>query len=333
MMVGMTTGRTAVRASRARSAVLTAVLAVACGAGLLGCGGPEPAQLDRDLVVSTGNPGGVYDVYGAALAQGLTARQARTVSARHSDGSVQNVRRVASGTADEAFTLADVAASAVAGKDPFTTPIDLCSVARLYDNYVQLVVLAESPITTVAHLRGRVVAIGSRGSGTTLVAERLLRNSGLVPDRDVTAVNLDIVAASISLGTGQVDAMFWSGGLPTASISQLADRRQVRLVSLQSAAQQLIDSYGNVYRRSMIPASSYHVSAPVPTLSVANYLVTSCSQPDSNVTATLDLLFDPAGGVRSAHPEAERLNRRSAIATGDVPLHPAAVRWFRDHSP
>ena len=52
---------------------------------------------------------------------------------------------------------------------------------------------------------------------------------------------------------------------------------------------------------------------------------------DVVVTAALDVLFDSSGGVRVAHPEAARLNKRMAIATGSVPLHEAAVRWFREH--
>lgn len=286
---------------------------------------PGPA---RELVVTTGNLGGVYDVYGRAIAEALTGEEI-IATAENSDGSVQNVRRVLDGRADAGFSLADVAASAVEGAEPFSAPGGLCAVARLYDNYVQAVVLAGSGIEDLSALRGRTVAIGSPGSGTAVVAERVLAAVLLRPGTDVQVVNLDVAAAAAALADAEVDAMFWSGGLPTAPIGQLAAEHEVRLLDVGSVATTLVDAHGSVYRASTIPASVYGSPAEVPTVSVANYLVVRCEAADDDVRAVLDVLFGPVG-VRDAHPEAERLNRRSAIATGTVPLHDAAVMWFRD---
>ncbi len=308
------------------------LLALAFGlSGLLAVAGcTEPPGPARDLVLTTGNTGGVYDVYGRAIAEALTGEEI-TATAENSDGSVQNVSRVLDGEADAGFSLADVAASAVEGAEPFAAPGSLCAVARLYDNYVQAVVLAGSGIEDLAGLRGRTVAIGSPGSGTAFVAERVLAAVLLQPGTDVQVVNLDVAAAATALADGEVDAMFWSGGLPTGPIGQLATEHDVRLLDVGSVAFDLVQAHGSVYRASTIPASVYRSREEVPTVSVANYLVVRCEAADEDVRAVLDVLFGPAG-VRDAHPEAERLNRRSAIATGTVPLHEAAVLWFRDHS-
>ena len=41
-------------------------------------------------------------------------------------------------------------------------------------------------------------------------------------------------------------------------------------------------------------------------------------------------LFERRGAIARAVPAAAALDRRAAIETAPVPLHPAALRWFRD---
>ncbi len=48
------------------------------------------------------------------------------------------------------------------------------ALARLYDDYMHLVVRKTSPITSLADLIGRKVSIGAPGSGTVVTADRLL---------------------------------------------------------------------------------------------------------------------------------------------------------------
>lgn len=133
--------------------------------------GDEPPT--GTVTFSTGTPLGVYQEYGKLLRTELDKDMpGLTVKLVNSDGSQENVARVATGHAD--FTIA--AADAVGTYEMEGKPgaAGLRGVARLYDDYVQLIVPRDSDIDSVTDLRGKRVAIGPDRSGVRLIADRVL---------------------------------------------------------------------------------------------------------------------------------------------------------------
>ena len=90
--------------------------------------------------------------------------------------SVDNLKFLKQGTSDLAFTMADIAQDALLGRDVFkdSAPSRSATLAVLYSSYAHLVALESSGITDVADLRGRIVSTGAAGSGTTVLANRML---------------------------------------------------------------------------------------------------------------------------------------------------------------
>jgi len=287
----------------------------------------------RSLIIAAGGRGGVYHAYGQALA--AAARKAYPQV--HSEvlttaASVENLRLVADGRADVGFALADSAALAVGGDGPFATAQPLRALAFLYDNYTQLVVRAESPIKTVADLRGRTVSLGAPGSGTELVAGRILTATGLRLT-DLRAEHLDLGSSVTALADGAIAAFFFSGGLPTPAIADLATRIAIRLVALDGLAPTLRAEYGDFYAEWTIPATVYDLPGEIATIRVPNYLVVRADMPDDVAYTIVDLLFRAKAELVAAHPEALHLDPRSAVDTFPLKLHPGAQRYYRDTKP
>lgn len=302
---------------------------------LAGCTGSDtPPRPTGEITMATGNRGGVYAEYGAEYAD-LLARRLPDASARvlHTGGSVDNLRRVSAGEARVAFALADSAADAVAGQPPFTEPLPVRALAALYDNYVQLVVPADSPVRSVTDLRGRRVSLGSEGSGTAVIAERILNVAGLSPDSDIAGQRNDVRDSVAALADRRIDAFFWSGGLPTAAITELRRTTPVRLVDLGDVVGALTRSYGELYTETTVPAVVYGEQSAVTTVSVPNFLVVRQDMPDAEAYWLTRLLFEGQPQLIRAHPEARRLDRRTAIATHPLDLHPGAERWYRESQP
>ena len=65
------------------------------------------------------------------------------------------------------------------------------------------------------------------------MAQRVLRALGITPDKDLQASYIGLDAAVVALREGGIDAFFWSGGLPTRGVADLATSTPIRLLTVQ----------------------------------------------------------------------------------------------------
>ncbi|GHI03920.1 hypothetical protein AQI88_08395 [Streptomyces cellostaticus] len=311
-----------------RRGLLEAALLAGPAAALAGCAGDTGSQWR--LRLATGAPGGPYNAFGKALA----AQAARTAPRLHltpltTSASVDNLHRLGDGSADLALAMADAAEDAVRGRAPFSHPAAVTALARVYVNYTHLVVPAHGPVRSVRDLAGRSVATGAAGSGGQVLAGRLLRMSGLTGRRAVRQRQLGLAASVQALRTGKVDALVWAGGVPTPALTTLARELPLRFLPLDEQAAALRDTYGPAYTAVTLPAGVYGLTEPVGTIGVGNYLLARSPVPQQAVRAVLQVVFDRWRVLLREVTAGARLEPRFAVATGDVPLHPGAVAYYR----
>jgi TRAP transporter TAXI family solute receptor len=298
----------------------------------------EPAQ--GSVVITAGNTTGVYYAWSEQLARQLKITNPRLrVTVHRSDGSVQNLDRLRDHTADLALTTVDATEQALRDDlSPAATDAEdagragsapLRALGRIYDDYVQIVVRADSPLHQVADLDGQRVAVNTPGSGTALVAGRVLAAA------KVTVVESDLGVADgmAALEQHEVDAVVWSGGIPTPSISATAARTKLRLLPLGGLAGTLRRTYGSVYRPATIPPGRYPGTEEVATLASANLLVARADADPGMVTTVLTTIFERRDAIGTEVPAANATDRRTAIWTGGLALHPAAVEYYRRTKP
>jgi TRAP transporter TAXI family solute receptor len=316
--------------------VLAATMAVVAAGGLtvtaVARDGQDHQYRHGTILILTGGTKGIYYTYGVELAAAVNRRLGGVqAEAMATTASVDNVRQVARSANVFAFTAADAASAAVAGRPPFASPVPVRALARIYDDYVHLVVRADAPINSVADLAGKRVSVGSDGSGTELIAERMLAAAGIDP-ATLTTSRLGINESVAALRSGDIDAFFWSGGLPTAGITELAEKTRIRLVPLGQLAPGLHDRWDPVYRSGTILADTYGVSGDAvdtPTVAVPDLLVTRADTDAGLVEEVTKILFDARAEIADRVPVAYALDRRSAIATSPIPLHEGALRYYR----
>ncbi|MDX6291050.1 MAG: uncharacterized protein QOH50_125 [Kribbellaceae bacterium] len=311
-----------------RRTVLGMAAAAAAAAVTPGCSrgrSDEPAPA-APAKLATGNPGGVYQIYGDGVAKLVTEATGVQMSTVGSEGSVMNLRMLARGTADLGFSLADSALDAYEGQGVFKSgALRLWALARTYDNYVHVVVPISSTVDKLENLENLVVSLGPKDSGTAVVAARLLELSGT----KVQARYLDLTDATERLEQGRIDAMIWSGGLPTKPILDLQKSIGFKILDIGKEAEELAAKRFGGYEQSSIPPSVYGLANTVPTLAVPNYLLARRGLSDSWAWWTVNTMFRRQADLEAIHPEAGSLDARSAIATMPIPLHPAAERWYQ----
>ncbi|MGW6860298.1 TAXI family TRAP transporter solute-binding subunit [Streptomyces xanthophaeus] len=296
----------------------------------------EP-ELTGQLTFSTGVRTGVYHRYGQLLEEELGQNMPGvSVRLETSEGSQQNLQRVAAGEAD--FTVATADAVAKYRLDGKPGAQQLRGLARLYDDYVQLVVPAGSPVQSARDLRGKRVAVGQPGSGVRLISERLLTAAKLDPAKDLTAVSIGIDTMPAELEAGRIDAFFWSGGLPTNAVRELSERFDIRLVQLGDLVEQLQDSGSpaRYYRAAVMPQDAYALArntSAVATVAVPNLLVTTeGTDPELTEQFTRTVLLSRDRIGHQVHA-AQLVDLRTAIYTDPLDLHEGAGRYYRSVKP
>ncbi|WP_066944200.1 TAXI family TRAP transporter solute-binding subunit [Streptomyces lushanensis] len=291
------------------------------------------------VTFSTGVTSGVYQRYGSLLKEDL-GRDLPDVSIqlKNSEGSQQNLARVASGEADFTVATADAVAKYQEDGKPGADRLRGC--ARLYDDYVQLVVAKDSKIRSVADLRGRTVGVGQEGSGVRLIADRVMTAAKLDPEHDITPVPAGIDTMPDLLEQHELDAFFWSGGLPTGAVQLLWERHDIRLVPLDSTLVASLHESGEAasryYRSAVIPADAYgdaQEGLPVSTVAVANLLVTTDRMDAALTEGFTRTVIDSRDRIgKKVHP-AQLVDLRTAIYTAPLRLHEGAERYYRSVKP
>jgi TRAP transporter TAXI family solute receptor len=201
--------------------------------------------------------------------------------------------------------------------------------ARTYDSFVHLVVRADSPITSVADLRGRAVGLGAHGSGTRVIAQRVLATAGLSSD-DVAGTADPLEASSSALRRGRLDAFFFVSGLPNSAVAELTQRSPVRLLDLGGLVADMTTEHGTEYTPGPVPASTYELADAVDTISVKNYVVVRPDLPDDLAYAVTRVMFEEQPAIDRRAPGIRQPNLGAAIFTSPLPLHPGAERYFRE---
>jgi TRAP transporter TAXI family solute receptor len=305
-----------------RRAVLLTGLGILAGCSS-GYTGPE-----RTVPIAAGEEGGFYLAFAKLLAEQVNQAEPRLrCTAVSTEASLANLELLRSGQADLALVLADTAQTAVAGDHPFATPIPLRSLGRVYENYMQLVVRVDGPIRGIADLAERTVSFGATGSGAALFGERLIEAAAVRPRVE----HLPLADAIAGLSARRLDALLWSGGVPTPALSELDSRVGILLLPLDDISPKLRTGHGPVYESVLVPSGAYHHVRDVHTVGVANLLVCSPSLPDDVAGAVVSALVTRAAElVPQQAVGTQFLDARTLIATAGVPLHPGAAAKYRE---
>ncbi len=317
------------------------------GTAATGCGGRQDAPsadtggevtcevtADTRVAIATGNATGVYFSLGNAYAEQISTASGGTVKATAAEtgASVQNIQQLVGGTYQVAFSLADSAADAVQGKGSFDgkeQPVQALS--RIYPNYTQVIARNGTGISSIADMRGKRVSTGSPGSGTEVIANRLLESAGLNPDADIAAQRLDLTKTVDGMKDGSIDAMFWSGGLPTPGITDLITTRRNDVAFIDISPQlPKMQEISQVYEEGVIPAATYGLPTDTTTIVVPNMLLVR-DDLDANLACVLTkTLFDNKPQLEQAVGAAKGISLDTARNTDPVPLNRGAERALDD---
>jgi len=293
------------------------------------------AQKSVRLSIATGGTGGVYYPLGGGMANIISKNIPYTeATAEVTTASVDNCRLVGAGKAELALIMADTGWDAYMGRAQFKEKVPLRTVAVLYPNNMHIVTLEGKGIEKVTDLKGKRVSTGAPGSGTEVMALRVIEAYGLDPTKDMTRDKLSVSESAGALKDRKIDAFFWVGGLPTASVTDLGATPgiKMKLIGHADAVSKMRETYGPIYVRGIIPAKTYPgQTADAPIAVVWNLLVCHENMKGDLAYDIVKTLFDRKPELITVHGEAKHITLEPQAAGGSpIPLHPGAIRYFTE---
>ena len=282
--------------------------------------------------VLTGGTSGVYYPLGVAIGKIYTDKIPNVkTQVQATKASVENLVLLQQGRGEIAFTLGDSLKAAWEGDEEagFKSKLDkLRTLGAIYPNYIQIVATADSGIKTLADLKGKSLSVGAPKSGTELNSRAILGAAGL-SYKDMGKVEYLPFAESVDLMKNrQLNATLQSAGLGVASLKDLSTSTEITVVSVPKA---VVDKIGPPFVAVTIPANTYTgQDKDVPTAAVINYLVTSSAVSDDLAYQMTKLIFESLPELANAHAAGREIKLQTAAAGSPVPLHPGAIRYYKE---
>ena len=183
----------------------TVVLAAAALAAVPARSQPVTVRL------GTATPGGGFPVYGGAFIAAIKSQDPSIeIEAINTKGSTENVPRLEAGTLDLALVQGEVVYEVLAGIG--RPKANLRLLTAMYPTAGMFVVRADSPVKTIADLKGKKIAWGAAGSGLVILGRYVMDGLGLDAARDFQPIYLEKAGDGPAMVLDGRVAALWGGG-------------------------------------------------------------------------------------------------------------------------
>ncbi len=297
---------------------------------------PADASKRRFISIAAGWVTGAYFPMAGAISriayQNLQDQGIR-VTAESSGASVANAKLIGVGDTDFAILQNDIASYAFNGTAPlFDAAIpNLLGVCTLYPEHVQIIARKDAKINSPADLKGKRVAIGPVGSGTTANVYQILEAWGLTVNDLARAEQLTASQSADYIKDGRLDAAFFTVAVGAAVIMDTALVVEVNVVPVDGPnAAKLIEKYP-FYAKQSVKAGTYKGNdADVPTVSVMAMLSARADLEEEIVYVILKAMYDNVSQLHEAHAMFKEIAAETGLVGMSIPLHPGAKKYFTE---
>lgn len=290
---------------------------------------PE-GYIPNDILISSGPAGGNWNSMGASFSEALI--RAGGKASYIVGGGTQNVIAVGDGSATLGFCNQFCLDTAYKGNEPYTRKYDdVVALMALETNMLYLIVPAGSPITCVADLKGKTVAVSSVGSNAYNCAIDAL----IATDLDIQK-DLSLRPGSMSEGADMmkdrlVDAFLIMTGISNSTIMDICTSLDVTILSLEETTQNNMLDANIGYRTLTLPAGSYKgQTEDVHTITSDNALICDKDMSEEEAYWITKALVENFDYIKTANGWLSFCTVESLASTGKIPLHPGAARYYEE---
>lgn len=296
------------------------------------------ASAEEFITIGTGGVTGVYYPTGGAICRLVNkGRKDHGIrcSVESTGGSVYNTRTIRQGELDFGIVQSDVQSAGLNGTGAFADDgpyADLRALFSVHPEPMHVMARADSGISSVEDMKGKKVNIANPGSGTRVLAETLLKYSGLSPSDFALAAELKSAEQAAALCDGNIDATIWAAGLPNGSSQEATSTCDVKMVPLTGPGIDKLLAENKAYAAATIPGGMYPGNPDdTPSWGPKATFVTSANTSEDVAYAVVSAIFENFDAFKKLHPAFARLKESEMIKDGlSAPLHPGAVKYYKE---
>ncbi len=312
-----------------KKSVRLLVLLMAVAVLATGCGGN--ASQPKELNVATASIGGAFYPVGQEIAN-LVSKYADGLSMAPevTGGAVENPRLLDSGECDFGITNANIAYFAEQGTDPFTEALDIQAVGNLHASVFHIITKADSPINSIADLKGKKIAVGPSGGGTLPILELLLAKYGMTMN-DIVASYLSYTDGFDQLSDGNVDVALALSGYPASSVMEMSTTEDIKFIEPdQKVLDEIVAEY-SYYSVVTVPAAEYKLEKDAKAIGVNNVLVVRKDLDEQTVYKVTAAIYDHLEEFAKNNATAKQIDPETLSKTA-IELHPGAAKYYNEKS-
>jgi TRAP transporter TAXI family solute receptor len=288
---------------------------------------PAPARA-QTYGFATLPPGSLNHTTASAVAKVLKEKAGLNMLVQPTAGDNVIIPMVARGEAEMGIANApEIAGALEGGRQP-----QLRLIGTAHPLRCAMFVRKDSPMRTVADLRGKKVVMGySAMRALDVLTRAILATAGLT-ERDVQPVLIpNIVRGADDFASGAADTFFFAFGAP--KIREVdATVGGIRVLEINERgmdAARKISAYGYLLDASPGPVF-IGVEKPMKVYSFDNVLMTHARVPDDVVYKIIDTLEKNKADLVAVQPVLREFSAAGLHKKYDIPYHPGALKYFAE---
>lgn len=292
---------------------------------------PTDVTFPRFIEIGTASVGGVYYPPGIAMAEILTSNFKTQATAQVTGGALENIQLIQDGNVKLAITTTANAFRGRNGLAPFTQehPRVMALMSGLSQGVYHIAARPGSGIKTLTDLVGKRVSLGPAGGLGVELSSYVFEAAGFAI-KDVRATYLSYDESASMMADGNLDAVIFQTALPNPALTQLeATGHSFEIVPLPEDVISQVVADHPYFSRFEVPADMYDMPANAPTLNGTNMVIVDSELSEDVVYLITKAFIDNIDSIRASHPAIGAFNADSASVV-PIPLHPGAVRYYRD---
>lgn len=192
----------------------------------------------------------------------------------------------------------------------------------------------DSPMKTIADLKGKKVSLGYSAMLTIDRLARAILATGGLTEKDVTPVLVpNVVRGADDFSSGAADMFFFAFGAPKVREvdATVGGIRALEIPASGMPAAKKIFAYGYLTKAAPNPFF-IGVTHPMDVYAWDNLLITNDQMPDEVVYKIIDTLVTNKADLVAVQPALREFSGENLYKAYDLPYHPGALKYFKDHN-